>query len=186
MKATAMLVLIGMAGCGGGGGGEGDDINDAPSGSDIDAAAGEDLDMQAADFECLLGWDKVRRFRITNKLGHLTEALATANTPGTADYPVGTVIQLVPFEASVKRRVGFNPASNDWEFFSLQVDSSGTTILDRGTTDVENQFGGNCFGCHVLAEPQWDFVCETGHGCETLPLTEAQIESLQNNDARCP
>jgi hypothetical protein len=28
-------------------------------------------------------------------------------------------------------------------------------------------------------------VCETGHGCDTLPLTPDQIDTFQNNDARC-
>ena len=178
MKLRAVFALA-IVSCGGGGGGGAPDAG-------VDGAAGEDLDMQAEDFECILDWTRVRHFRITNMLGHETETLAVANAPGTSDYPVGTVIQLVPFEASVKRRAGFNPDSNDWEFFSLQVSASGTTILDRGTTDVENQFGGNCFGCHVLAAPQWDFLCETDHGCDPLPLSESQITALQNNDARCP
>ena len=31
----------------------------------------EDLDMRSEDFECVLNWDKVRKFRIANKLGHI-------------------------------------------------------------------------------------------------------------------
>lgn len=183
MKRAVLFVLL--FGCGGGGGGDDGTAPDA-AGAAPDAYAGEDLDMQPADFECVLNWDKVHRFRITNKLGHTAEAIAVANSLTGGEYPVGTVIQLVPFEASVKRHPGFNPDSNDWEFFSLDVSASGTTILDRGTTDVTNQFGGNCFGCHVLAEPQWDFTCEQDHGCDPLPLSEAQIDNLQMNDARCP
>jgi hypothetical protein len=174
--------VVFLAACGGGGSQPSDD--DGAAAPDA-AASAEDLDMQAADFGCILDWDKVRHFRVTNKLGHLADALAVANAPGTADYPVGTVVQLVPFEASVKRRAGFNPPSNDWEFFSLQVDASGTTILDRGTTDVVNQFNGNCFDCHVKAEAQYDFLCETGHGCDPLGLSASQIDTFQNNDARC-
>jgi hypothetical protein len=85
----------------------------------------------------------------------------------------------------VKRRSGFSPETGDWEFFSLGVSASGTEILDRGTTEVVNQFNGNCFECHAQAEPQWDFVCEQDHGCVPLPIDESTIEMLQQNDPRC-
>src|SRR5262249_31954439 len=111
---------------------------------------------------------------------------AVANAPGGGIYPVGTVIQLVPFEASVKRARGFSPASNDWEFFSLSTSATGTTIRARGTMNVVNQFGGNCFTCHKNAQPQWDFLCEQDHGCDPIPITAAQIEALQQADPRCP
>src|SRR5688572_706974 len=87
----------------------------APSAPDADPQVpdGEDLDMKASDFECLLRWDKVRNFRVTNKLGKRAETLAVAeNVAGGGEYPVGTVIQIVPIEAMVKRARGWNPASN--------------------------------------------------------------------------
>lgn len=149
------------------------------------APAGEDLDMSPEDFVCLLGWDQVRRFRITNLLGRLPEALEVANSPTGGSYPVGTVIQLIPNEAMVKRATGWSPETNDWEFFSLETSAAGTEILDRGTTAVINAFGGNCFGCHSAAEPQWDLVCEQDHGCAPLPIDAATIEALQNGDPRC-
>lgn len=104
----------------------------------------EDLDMQPSDFECVLNWDKVRNMRITNKLGYQEEALAVANDPEGGVYPVGTVIQLIPTEAMVKRGPGTNPATNDWEFFYLAVSQAGTGIEARGFEDVENGLGGNC------------------------------------------
>jgi methylmalonyl-CoA mutase len=52
----------------------------------------------------------------------------------TAIYPPGTVIQLVPQEAMVKRESGFAPEANDWEFFFLNVDAEGTEIAARGVT----------------------------------------------------
>ena len=146
----------------------------------------EDLDMQPEDFTCILGWDKVRKYRITNLLGKRDEALAVANDPDGGVFPVGTVIQLIPGEAMVKRRAGFAPENADWEFFSLDTSASGTTILARGTTDVVNPFGGNCFECHAKAAPQWDRVCETDHGCDPLPFTPEQIEAVQQGDPRCP
>lgn len=147
--------------------------------------AEEDLVMTDADFECILDWEKVRKFRITNKLDHMDETLAVANAPGTGNYPVGTVIQLVPHEAMVKRRAGFNKDTRDWEFFFLEVTAEKTAITTRGTTDVVNGDGGNCFDCHIKAEPKWDLLCETGHGCDPIPVTDEQIEMIQNSDPRC-
>jgi hypothetical protein len=160
---------------------------DAPGSGAPDAAAGsaEDLDMKASDFECVLHWTQVNNaYRITNKLGH--DALAVANDAAGGDFPVGTIIQIVPTEAMVKRRAGYSAQTHDWEFFSLQVSSSGTTISARGTTNVVNQFNGNCLGCHQKAMPQFDFVCGTTHGCDALPLTTQQLVSVQNGDPRCP
>lgn len=140
--------------------------------------------MKATDFECVLHWTKVGSYRITNKLGH--DPVPTANNPAGGTFPIGTVLQIVPTEAMVKRRAGFSAMTHDWEFFSLGVSASGTTITKRGTTDVVNAFNGNCFGCHMKAMPAFDLICGTTHGCDALPLTEAQLVNLQNNDARCP
>lgn len=176
---------------------------DAAAEPTIDAAAGapdgggdggddgdpdEDLDMQADDFECILRWEKVRRFRITNRLGHMDETLAVASSATGGDYPVGTIIQLVPFEAMVKRRRGWSPGSNDWEFFALTVNARGTTINARGgDSSVVNQFNGTpCLDCHAGAAPQWDLICEQDHGCEPLPIGPDVIERVQNGDQRCP
>lgn len=159
---------------------------DAADTSGTTGVVGEDLDMTPEDFVCVLDWELVRRFRITNLLGHLDEALAVAESPDGGVYPVGTVIQLIPGEAMVKRAVGWSPETNDWEFFSLATSADGTEILARGATRVVNQFGGNCFDCHSAAEPQWDLVCETDHGCAPLPIGPDVIEMLQNGDPRCP
>lgn len=167
------------AGGGGGAGGAG------TGGAGGAGGAAADLDMQAADFDCILDWTQVRLMRVTNKLGDLDGTLAVANNPGSADYPVGTVIQLVPNEASVKRRAGFSPATNDWEFFLLDAQATGTTIVQRGTTEVSNQFG-TCFGCHSLAQPEFDLVCEKMHGCDPLPVGDDVLLMAQNGDPRCP
>lgn len=145
----------------------------------------QDLDMAAEDFSCILDWPKVDRFRIINELGHQAEAEAVARSASGGTYPVGTIIQLIPYEAMVKRREGWNPATNDWEFFFLEVSADGTTIAARGTDDVVNGLGGNCFDCHSAAEPKWDLVCASGHGCEPLPFTAEQIEMAQQSDPRC-
>ena len=69
----------------------------------------EEFVAQASDFQCLTDWDKVRHFRITNRLGHLDEALAVAHGEQSVPYPIGTIIQLVPAEAMVKRGSSFRP-----------------------------------------------------------------------------
>ena len=83
----------------------------------------------------------------------------------------------------VKRDKGFNRETLDWEFFVLDVSKDGTKIRSRGTTDLANRLG-TCLGCHSAA-PQWDFVCETNHGCAPLPVTRAMIHALQRTDPRC-
>ncbi len=182
------LAIALMSGCG-------DDAasgaDAAPSGPDSavvpDAAGGgEDLDMKASDFECVLRWDKVRNFRITNKLGHKAEALAVANNVnGGMEYPVGTIIQLVPFEAMVKRAKGWNLPSGDWEFFALGVSGSTTTIDSRGNATVNFQ-GKQCLDCHAKTMPAFDFVCEKTHGCDPLGIGDDVILQFQNADSRCP
>ncbi len=144
----------------------------------------EDFVAQAGDFRNLHTMTKVRGFYLDNRLGHLDEALAVANSPTGGKYPVGTIIQLVPQEAMVKRQHGFNPATRDWEVFFLSVSETGTTIEKRGTTDVVNRFGGNCASCHQGAAARFDGVCEENHGCAPLPIGPDVFHALQESDPR--
>ncbi len=157
----------------------GSDASDAASVSPV-------IDVNAGTFDCLHGWTKVRGFRLKRLVGDEAEALAVANSATGGVYPAGTVIQLVPTEAMVKREKGFSPMTKDWEFFFLKVTSAGAVIVDRGTTEVKNGFGGKCFGCHNQASAEWDLVCEQGHGCAALPLSSELIQALQDGDPRCP
>ena len=100
-------------------------------------------------------------------------------------YPEGSVIQLVPTEVMVKHKEGFSPATKDWEFIELEVSPEGSEISARGFVDVVNRFGGNCFACHVKANPGRDMVCEQGNGCDPIPLTPTMIKAIQNTDPRC-
>ena len=138
----------------------------------------------ASDFACLTGWTRVRHFRVANPLGRLSEALAVANGTAPPPYPVGTILQLVPTEAMVKRGAGFFPDANDWEFFVLAPSQSGTEIVKRGRGEVVNVTS-PCFACHSAA-PQTDFVCENANGCVALNLPESLIDALQAGDPRCP
>lgn len=100
-----------------------------------------------------------------------------------AAYPDGTVIRMIPQEAMVKRATWQFPDSNGWEYFALAVTPQGTTVRSSGPY-AENRLGA-CHSCHAKAA-SFDFVCERGHGCATVPLTDEQIASLQKADPRCP
>jgi hypothetical protein len=147
-------------------------------------AAPEDAKLSAADFRNINRMTRVGDHFVSNVRGHLAQALAVARSPEGGTYPVGTIIQLVPQEAMVKRAKGFSPATKDWEFFSLDASAAGTKILSRGGAKVVNRFGGSCASCHSAAQPQFDFVCGTTHGCAPLPIGPAVITSLQKADPR--
>lgn len=170
-----------LAACGGGDGGGG--ATPTPTPGPTPTAA--DFEASASDFECILDWAEVRHFRITNKLGMLDEALALANNPEAGrQYPVGTIIQLFPGEAMVKRGPTYDPENNNWEYFELAASAAGTEVRVRGRDDVINMFGGQCWGCHVAAR-DFDFICEEGHGCIDLPIGPDVIRALQEGDPRC-
>jgi len=141
--------------------------------------------IDATSFRCITSMTPVRQFYVDNLRGDLAATVAAANSPTGAVYPPGSVIQLMPGEAMVKRDKGFNAATHDWEFFELDVSKDGTQIRKRGFADVVNRFGGNCFACHIAARPQWDLVCESDHGCAPIPVTRAMIGALQRTDPRC-
>jgi hypothetical protein len=147
--------------------------------------AADERPIDASSFRCITSMTPVRQFYVDNLRGDLHGTLAAANSPTGGVYPPGSVIQLVPGEAMVKRDKGFNPATRDWEFFELDVSKDGTQIRKRGFADVVNRFGGNCFACHIAARPEWDLVCEADHGCAPIPLTRAMAGALQRTDPRC-
>ena len=149
------------------------------------AATPRPLPVTAQSFGCISNLKPVRGFFVGNLAGNLAGTLKVARSPNGGVYPVGSVIQLVPTEVMVKQPKGFNEITHDWEFFELNVSKEGTAINKRGFAEVVNRFGGNCFGCHIKAQAKWDLVCETGHGCDPIPLTEPMLKALQHTDPRC-
>jgi hypothetical protein len=143
------------------------------------------LEVDDETFSCIRNMTPVRGFFVDNLLGDIEATLEVANAADGGVYPRGSVIQLVPGEAMVKHASGTSPATNDWEFFELDTSPAGTAIRKRGYADVVNRFGGNCLACHAQAEPKWDMVCETGHGCDPIPLTRDILVLLQKTDPRC-
>jgi len=143
------------------------------------------LEVSADTFNCIRDMTKVRGFYVDNLKGDLAGTLAVANSETGGIYPPGSVVQLVPGEVMIKHEQGYSPATKGWEFFELDVSEDGSEIRKRGFVDVVNRFGGNCFGCHIQAKPQWDMICEDTHGCETIPITKEMIDLIQRTDPRC-
>jgi hypothetical protein len=149
---------------------------------------------RARDFRCLEEFTPVpgKRFRIHHrnprKLARAVR-IAALDLRGRR-YPVGTIIQIFPHEAMVKRGGGFNRGGGGWEFFKLSVEPGRTRIVGR-TQDqrpgapLRNFFGacqdGRCHGANQAK--RYDRVCE-GH-LPPLSLTDEEIEALRV-DPRCP
>jgi hypothetical protein len=142
------------------------------------------LEIPESAFKCLAELTASGAFFVDNLLGNLDATLAVANSDEGGKYPAGSLVTLVPNEVMIKHLEGWNPGTNDWEFFLLDVSAEGSKIAARGTEEVGNR-AGSCYGCHQLARPQWDLVCGVDHGCAALPFTSEQIRGVQNSDPRC-
>ena len=152
----------------------------------VSSVSADDLAVSEQTFGCILDWPKIRntRFKHADPV-KLKEAMRIfRDSVPDKDYPVGTILQLVPFEAMVKHPREKFPKSNGWEFFALEVSEAGTTIRDRGDNVINLLLGAPCLSCHQPAA-KFDFVCEKGHGCAPLPIDDQKIGELQRADLRC-
>jgi hypothetical protein len=158
--------------------------------SNLAVNANEQVIAEAEDFKCLTEMTPVRGFFVDNLLGNVAETVAAAEQEKGV-YPVGSVIQLIPTEVMVKREAGYNQVTKDWEFIELAVNEQGSAIKVRGAFEVVNQFGGNCFACHIKAKPEFDMICEQTHGCDPIVLpngvtvSQEMIKGMQKQDPRC-
>jgi len=150
----------------------------------IAAPAAPSVPINDSSFKCITEMTHVWHFYVDNLAGNMAGTVKVAQA-ATGDYPVGSVLQLVPNEVMVKREKGFDAATRDWEFFDLNISPTSSTIRVRGVQDVNNRFGGNCFTCHVKARPEFDLVCDNNHGCDAIPITRAMSGALQHTDPRC-
>src|SRR5258705_9826924 len=82
-------------------------------------------------FKCITAMTHVRHFYVDKLAGNLAGTVKVAQA-ATGDYPVGSVLQLVPPEVMVKREKGFNATTRDWEFFELNLTPEGSAIRTRG------------------------------------------------------
>lgn len=133
-------------------------------------------------FRCMRQMTPVRHFFVDNLTGDIAGTLAAAKTRP-REHPTlrVLVVQLVPTEAMVKRESGFSPATGDWEFFELDVNEKGAKIGKRGFAEVNNRFGKNCFACHAPAREPWDFICESNHGCDAIPIDHKMTGALHSS-----
>jgi hypothetical protein len=146
----------------------------------------EDIAVSEQDFDCILNWPKVRNTRIKHSDPEkLKEAMRIfADSIPDKEYPVGTILQLVPSEAMVKHPREAFPKTNGWEFFALDLSAAGAKIRDGGDNVVNLSLGVTCLSCHQPAA-RYDFVCEKGHGCAPIPLDDQKIAEMQSADPRC-
>jgi len=152
----------------------------------VSSVSADDIAVSEQTFGCILDWPKIRntRFKHADPV-KLKEAMRLfRDSVPDKEYPVGTILQLVPFEAMVKHPREKFPNSNGWEFFALDVSADGTKIRDRGDKVVNLLLGAPCLSCHQPAA-KFDFVCEKGHGCAPLSIDDQKIGELQMADARC-
>ncbi len=161
----------------------------------------DDIAVSEQTFSCILDWPKIRGTYIKNADPvKLQEAMRIFrdNVPDT-EYPVGTILQVIPFEAMVKHQHGTFAKTNDWEFFALDVSAAGTKITDRGENVLEvfdmdataagtkmsdHPRGVTCLSCQQ-GGAKHDLVCEKGHGSPPIPLNDQQIAKIQAGDPRC-
>ncbi|WNM56509.1 hypothetical protein [Candidatus Nitrospira allomarina] len=150
------------------------------------SVSAQEITVSEGMFGCILDWPKVRNTRIKHddpeKLKEAKRILRDS-VPET-EYPVGTILQLVPHEAMVKHSHDKFPKTNGWEFFFLEVSKEGTKIADRGDNVVNVSQGVTCLSCHQPAA-RFDFVCEKGHGCAPIPFDDQKIAAIQQADPRC-
>jgi hypothetical protein len=151
-------------------------------------------EVKAEDFRCLLDGRKPegRNFFVFHrnkmKLRRAVRMSVSGKIPKRG-YPVGTILQVLPFEAMVKRPRGYNPDGNDWEFVRLKVSPDGSSeITAAGRAEVSNALG-SCQGCHKLIDmqvtPSHDLVCGFVIGANGLGLTDEQLAAIQAGDPRC-
>ncbi|HZC80787.1 MAG TPA: cytochrome P460 family protein [Nitrospiraceae bacterium] len=147
----------------------------------------QDVTVSEKSFSCIRDGTKIRNTYIKNAdPAKLKEAVRIfKNSVPDREYPIGTFLQLVPFEVMVKHPRDKFPDTNGWEFFALELSKQGTKIRDRGDKVVNLSQGVTCLSCHQPAA-RFDFVCEKGHGCAPLPIDDQKIAELQGEDPRCP
>ena len=141
--------------------------------------------MQPADFPNIKTLTLVGNHYVGNLLGHLDAALAVANSPDGGVYPVGTIIQLVPQEAMVKRARGMERGQPRLGVLLARHVADGhqdpDPRRDPGAQSLRPRLP-------VVSRPgrarNGTSVCEKDHGCDPIPLTDQLILALQQGDPR--
>ena len=127
----AIFAALALGGCGQG---------QSEAEEQAETAAPQNLEITEASFPCIRDMVDVGRFYVDNLLGDRDATVAVALSETGGVYPVGSIVQLVPGEAMVKREAGYSADTKDWEFFELDVTADGAAIRTRGHKDVVNRF----------------------------------------------
>ena len=119
----------------------------------LSGASAQDITVSEQTFGCILDWPKVRNTYFKHSDPQkLKEAMRIfRDSVPDKEYPIGTILQLIPFEAMVKHPREKFPNTNGWEFFHLDVSKEGTKIADRGEQVVNRSQGVTCLSCHQPA-----------------------------------
>lgn len=152
----------------------------------LSGVSAQDIAVTEQTFGCILEWPKVRNTYFKHDdPKKLKEAMRIfRDSVPDKEYPVGTILQLIPSEAMVKHPREKFPTTNGWEFFDLEASKEGTKIKERGEQVVNHSQGVTCLSCHQPAA-KFDFVCEKGHGCAPIPFDDEKIAAIQKTDLRC-
>src|SRR5437764_15345748 len=112
----------------------------------VSVASPADVSVSEQTFGCILDWPQVRNTRIRHADPlQLAEAMRIfRDSVPNVEYPVGTILQLVPFEAMVKHPREKFPKANGWEFFALDISAAGTKVRDRADSAVNLSQGKPC------------------------------------------
>lgn len=150
--------------------------------------------VRAKDFRCIKEGATVagKKFVIFHKNPKkLARAIRIAESgKPRLKYPEGTIIQVFPDEAMVKRGGGFNPRGGGWEFLLMRVTPTKVKILQRTADERDGELVHNKMGacedrrCHDnWRARRFDFICEG-----QLPWFEISDELFQQLrfDPRCP
>ena len=151
----------------------------------LSSASAQDITVSEQTFGCILDWPKVRNTHFKHSDPEKLKEAPRIFRDSVPDkqYPVGTILQLVPFEAMVKHPREKFPKTNGWEFFFLDVSTEGTKIKDRGESVVNLSQRVTCLSCHQPAA-RFEFVCEKGHSCAPIPFDDQKIAEIQQADLR--
>jgi hypothetical protein len=79
----------------------------------------DDVTISDGTFDCIANWPKMRNTRIKNQDPQSLERAMRIFQDSVAnmEYPAGTILQLVPYEAMVKRSAETFPKTQGLEFF---------------------------------------------------------------------
>jgi hypothetical protein len=192
VKIYWLLIGVVCVGCGSSGSARSTEPGD--SGTTQTVSTPEDFVAADSDFDCQRNaeWTAVGLSHYKNVRGHGEEMLAVARSASGGVYPVGTIVQLNPVEAMVKRASGFAADSSDWEFFTLNTTATGSTIVTRGGGASVSNARATCVSCHLPAQSMFDLICgdatdtsaTTAHGCTPLPVSPEVLAARP--DPRCP